>query len=91
MAIEFCDDDEGYIQWVEANAHGYVLNTFRKPAAHYLILHRATCGTITGIPARGAEWTRDYIKICSTDRADLDRWAMDITGGTPTPCQLCKA
>ena len=91
MAIEFCDDDKGYLQWVGTNPGGFVLNTSRKPMANYLILHRATCGTITGNPARGDRWTKDYIKIGAIDRADLERWARNATGGMPTPCGLCKA
>ena len=91
MEITFRDNEAGYVRWVATNTDGYVINTYRKPNANYLILHRATCGTITGTPARGDQWTRDFIKICSTNRADLERWARDTTGGTPTPCRLCKA
>ena len=91
MVIEFCDDDEAYLKWIGANTDAFVLNTFRKPSASYLILHRATCGTIAVVPARGDQWTRGYIKICATDRSDLERWARDTTGGTPSPCRWCKA
>jgi hypothetical protein len=45
------DDDAGYLAWVESHQHGFVVNTTRKPDPRYLILHRATCGTITGKPA----------------------------------------
>ena len=91
VATEFCDDDEGYLQWIGANPDGYVLNTFRKPAASYLILHRGTCGSISGIPSRGQQWTTGYIKVCAAERTELERWAKDTTGGTLSPCQLCKA
>jgi hypothetical protein len=48
----FEDDDAGYLAWVGSHPHGFVVNTFRKPDPRYLMLHRATCHTITGKPAR---------------------------------------
>ncbi|MDP9364231.1 MAG: hypothetical protein M3Q10_08400 [Chloroflexota bacterium] len=91
MAIEFRDNDEGYLQWLDGHPAGFVLNTSRPAKADYLILHRATCGTITGNPARGSRWTTgDYQKICAEHRSELDRWAHVTAGGTPTRCSLCK-
>lgn len=59
MAEMFTDDDQGYLDWLERHPAGFVVNTFRIPNPSYVILHvtdrccRATCGTITGTPARG--------------------------------------
>ena len=50
---EFVDDDRGYVEWVTKHPRGYVLNTERTPKANDLKLHRATCHTVTGVPARG--------------------------------------
>jgi hypothetical protein len=84
------EDDAGYLAWVESHQHGFVVNTFRKPDPRYLILHRATCGTITSKPARGDRWTTgDFIKACSETRAALDQWARQIAGGELHPCALC--
>ena len=47
------DGDTGYLAWVAGHPRGCVVNTFRKSDRRYLMLHRATCGTITGNPARG--------------------------------------
>jgi hypothetical protein len=59
----FEDDDTGYLTWVESHQHGFVVNSYRRPDPRYLILHRATCGTITGRPARRERWTTgDFIK-----------------------------
>jgi hypothetical protein len=87
----FEDDDAGYLAWIEGHQHGFVVNTYRKPDRRYLILHRASCGTIRGIPARGKRWTTgDFIKACAETRVELDQWARQIAGGELHPCGLCR-
>ncbi len=72
----FEDDDAGYLGWVDDHQHGFVVNSFRKPDPRYVILHRASCHTIRGKPARGERWTTgDFIKACAETRAELDQWA----------------
>ena len=86
----FEDDEAGYLGWVERNQHGFVVNSFRKPDPRYLMLHRATCHTITGKPARGERWTTgDFKKVCSETRGELDQWARQIAGGELHPCGVC--
>jgi hypothetical protein len=86
----FEDDAAGYLAWVESHQHGLVVNTTRKPDPRYLMLHRASCGTIRGKPARGDRWTTgQFIKACSETRAALDHWARQTVGGELTPCRLC--
>lgn len=85
------DDDAAYLRWVAAHPGGWVVNCHRRPSANYLVLHRATCGTITGVPARGRTWTEgDYAKVCSEDAAELSRWASGTVGGQLHPCPLCN-
>ena len=68
------DDDAGSLARVERHQHGFVVNSTRTPDPRYLILHRASCGTITGKPARGDRWTTgEFIKVCSETRAALDQ------------------
>jgi hypothetical protein len=86
----FEDDDAGYLAWVDGNQHGFVVNTYRKPDPRYLILHRASCGSIRGKPARGDRWTGDYIKVCAETRAELDQWSRQNVGGKLHPCGLCR-
>ena len=87
----FEDDDAGYLAWIESHRHGFVVSTTRKPDPRYLMLHRATCHTINGKPARGDRWTTGYyIKVCSETRAALDQWARQIPGGELTSCGLCR-
>jgi Zn ribbon nucleic-acid-binding protein len=86
---EFADDDDGYLRWVRRHPHGYVLNCERAPRADYLVLHQTACATISGNPARGDAWTKDYMKACGTDRQTLVRWAESRTGAEPALCGIC--
>jgi hypothetical protein len=86
----FVDDDRGYLEWLRQHPRGRVLNAGRHPRFDYLVIHRATCGTISGSPARGSRWTSgDYLKACAGTENDLRTWARNITGGEPGPCGLC--
>jgi len=74
MTLEtFQDDDAGYHAWFYANLGGYVVNAYPGPNPGEPILHRATCETITPTPDKS--WTTELIKICSTDRFELESWA----------------
>ncbi|WP_243727371.1 hypothetical protein [Actinocrispum wychmicini] len=84
----FQDDDAGYERWLAAHPDLFVLNTARRPAPNYLMLHRATCRTIAGTPARGNRWTGDYIKFCGR-RTELEEFAQAQVGGTAFRCRLC--
>jgi hypothetical protein len=85
----FVDDDAGYLEWMSKHATGFVLNCARTPSASYLMLHRATCPSINGEPARGRLWTDQYIKVCSPSLSALQDWARARTGGIPKPCGMC--
>lgn len=89
MVTTFVDDDDGYLRWIALNRRGFVVNTPRSPSASYLMLHSAGCKTVNGVPARGENWTLDYIKVCAVERFELDRWARDEVGGALTECQFC--
>ena len=41
MAIEFKDDENGYLDWLAANPHGYVLNIRQPYTPDYAVLHNA--------------------------------------------------
>ncbi len=66
----FQDDDPGYREWLWSHLSGYVLNVQRGSNPGEPILHRATCDTITPTPDQ--EWTVAFVKVCSTDRFELD-------------------
>jgi hypothetical protein len=85
----FRDDDEGYLTWLLEHPSGFVLNVARSPRPTYLILHRATCRTISGRPTRGGPWTRPYIKVCSDDQLHIAAWTGKSVGAAPTRCRVC--
>ena len=88
VIVEFMDNDKGYVAWLAEHPDGFVLNCDRQPTRSYLILHRPTCGTISGAPARGQSWTVSYQKVCADTKRELVGWASDI--GVLQPCKLCK-
>jgi len=85
----FVDNDTGYLQWLAAHPDGFVMNAARNPTPAYLVLHRTSCHTISGIPARGSRWTTgDYIKICGR-RRELEEFARRKVDGEAGTCGLC--
>ncbi len=88
--VEFRDDDEGYLRWLAEHPGGYVLNCHRKPTANYLVIHRATCRSISGTPARGRRWTAEYIKVCAVTVTDIDRWTSALIGAPGQTCAQCE-
>jgi hypothetical protein len=87
----FVDDDQGYELWLIRNRRGWVLNAYREPTSAYLVLHAAECSTISGRPAKGDSWTRDYAKVCCSDRLTLEGWAQEQVGVSPQRCTHCMA
>jgi hypothetical protein len=85
----FRDNDEGYLTWLSDHPDDFVLNADRGPRPTYLRLHRATCRTITGAPARGQRWTGDYIKVCG-GRDELTAWAASEAHGEAQSCPICR-
>ena len=84
----FQDDDDGFRTWIYANiGSGYVVNALRGRNPGEPVLHRALCETITPTPDK--KWTDEYIKVCSTNRLELDSWARDL-GKRLTTCDFCR-
>jgi hypothetical protein len=86
----FDDDDDGYLAWLAANQTLFVLNVQRSASPPTnLVLHRATCGTINGTPARrGVHWTGPYIKVCGA-MSDLQTYVQGEAASEPRSCGLC--
>lgn len=88
---QFVDNDAGYLDWIERNPSGFVVNTDRRPNPQYLIVHRSTCYSIRNKPSRGRTWTEgDYMKACASTYDELDRWAREKVGGELKACTICK-
>jgi len=76
-----------YLQWLNDNPAGFVLNVPAAGISKTLVLHAATCTFITtfaGAKAVGG----DYYKACSMDRDELVQWANQQ--GKLQACQHCK-
>ena len=86
VIIEFMDDDKGYLAWLAGHPDGYVLNCERPPRPAYLMLHRATCGAISGKPGR--RWTVAYQKVCAETFKEIEAWTGPI--GSPSGCRFRK-
>ena len=91
MSVElFRDDDRGYVAWLGANAHGYVLNIQRTLTPSDARVHYAWCSTITGTPPRGRTWAGPYVKACSPSLPELDDWALAHARSAATRCGTCR-
>ena len=85
----FVKNDAAYLEWAAANPAGYVVNTDGRHGTSYAVLHRATCGQISGA-ARANYTTGQYIKVCATGLAELNGWASAETTDGLNPCGLCR-
>lgn len=83
----FRDDDEAFFDWLDDHPEGYFINSERRPKPTYLVLHHPSCSHFTRNPAKN--WTRDYVKVCSPGRGDLEEWATGTVGGSVTLCSTC--
>jgi hypothetical protein len=81
------DDDEAFFEWLAEHPDGYFINTERNPKPSYLVLHKPDCPHFTG--GESLRWTKDYVKVCSTRRDELEKWAADTVGGEVTLCRSC--
>lgn len=86
--IKFIDDDQAYLDWIDRNPELFVINAERKPHAAYIRLHRATCQMISGVPANGRHWTKNYLKLVGT-REELETWAQESFNVEPWSCPRC--
>jgi len=86
-ATVFRDDDSGFFEWLDENPGGYFINSERNPRPTYLVLHRPSCPHFKGSPK--LKWTKDYVKVCSSDRVELEEWASETVGGEVTLCRTC--
>ncbi len=92
--ITFNNDEQGYLDYVRKNPRGYVLNVRKEPDPEYVVLHRASCGSINSEKRPYGGYTmRSYRKICSTDMATLRQAAVREgrrDGSFSNHCKLCK-
>lgn len=85
-------DEPIYHEWRRMNPDGFVVNTARSNNPEYFVVHRPSCWTISRPTNSRSDkpFTGEagYIKICSTDAAELMREAR--RRGRAGPLQYCK-
>ena len=77
MVEMFDNNDDLYQKWLAENPDGFVINTTRDYSKDYMVLHKATCSSIskyTNMAQPGGFTERRYIKICSDTIEDLENW-----------------
>lgn len=80
MVTVFDSGDQAYQAWLAANPNGYVVNTLRSMSPALMVLHRASCKSISSYNAMAQEGgftERDYIKICAQSMNDLRDWVSE--------------
>lgn len=88
-AREFRDDDSGYRMWLDANPTGVVLNIARSHNPADAKLHLAACRTLTHQIRGGSAATKQYVKICAGQLAELEQWATANGIALPPVCAAC--
>ena len=84
--LDFPNDDDAYQDWIERHPDGYVINILRGYGPNGARLHRARCWAIN---RRRGKWIGQYVKVCSTDLAGLDHWAVETVSTPIARCGHC--
>jgi len=92
--IQFKNDDAAYLAWVDTNPDGYVLNVSKKTDCPNLILHRASCASISQKTKTPGMYTaRDFRKWCAMTIEEL-RIAAKFEGSPDRSfsnrCGMCR-
>ena len=87
--IQFVDRDKQYKDWIKNNPDGFVVNSYKEPSSTYLIIHKASCYTITELKGTAKSFTEKYSKTCSNKLDELDNWVKNDIGGEFCRCRKC--
>jgi hypothetical protein len=89
MFKKFEKDEKRYLEWVQNNPNGFIVNA-DEPATSpdYPMVHRATHRSMTS-PKKQNYTTGRYFKVCSNDMNDLETWAKHERGRSLNPCCIC--
>lgn len=94
-AIKFGNDESGYFAWLATHPTGYVLNVRAEADPEYVVLHRATCGSLSSRKlSEGAYTCRAFRKWCVEGIEDLraaPRKEGRKDGSFSKRCVLCGA
>jgi hypothetical protein len=77
MLAQDFDSDAKYQHLLAEFPNGFVVNTTRAASPNYMVLHRASCDSISDPApdtAPGGFTERSYIKVCAPDIESLRDW-----------------
>ena len=86
--LEFDNDEEEYLHWVDTNPNGYVINAPKRRGDFPDVLHKASCRHISTDGHKNYT-TTDFKKLCSLDKQALLEWGT-IHSDDFRKCQHCK-
>lgn len=90
VVLLFQDDDEGFRRWLITVKRGFFVNAPRSlGGSGELILHRKGCSSLDFAIRGGRNLTKQYVKVCSTDKTELDSWSLTEMGRKPKRCSIC--
>jgi hypothetical protein len=73
--FDFRGDPVGYVEWMEVNPVGFVLNVPTHRSFPDTILHVKSCHHIQPAADSSPAALRDrFFKVCAIRRGDLERW-----------------
>jgi len=76
-AKRFDSGDESFLEWMENNPEGYVLNVKRKPSSGFAVFHDSQCSHISGVLSShrsDAHTKHEKIKVCAEETEPLVEW-----------------
>jgi hypothetical protein len=85
---EFFEKETEYINWLNTNPYGYVLNYFGSYNSEMNKLHRSDCRYLRRPSDEGKRTTR-YKKVCSNDLEQLKAYIDREQGSAWSPCLTC--
>lgn len=91
--VRFANDDDSYLWWIGAYRQGYVVHAGVRPKpGDNMTLHRSTCTYVSnvGLYGKGSFTERGSIKVCATERGELERWASEQVGPGATLNDGCN-
>jgi hypothetical protein len=86
--LTFDNDEEGYLQWVNTNPNGFVVNAPKQYGIAPDMLHKANCRHIM-TSERTNYTTTDYKKLCSSDKKEIIDWGAAHSSNFKA-CKHCK-
>lgn len=93
MYTVFDGNDNAYQAWLAMNRQGYVINLRRNLSPSYMVLHKASCPTISnygGMSKKGGFTERSFIKVCALELDVLRQWARSHGRGNATFSNECS-